>query len=82
MLRLVLKKVSSLSLIATFALVLFTLDTDSRSLISEAQACDGELFIACYNSCVMQCPIFYPPESWDWCAHSICEPNCMAAAGC
>lgn len=84
MLLLVTKKVLSFSLMVAMGFALLTLDTDSPSLISEAAACDQELFLVCYQNCGFACiggaVQGCIPEPGI--CHECCTAICAAAAGC
>lgn len=85
MVRLVLKKVLSLSAIVACCFALLMLDTDSPSLVSEAEACDPVLYLVCYQNCgfacvsglIMECPLGEQP-----CCEFYCTDVCEDAAGC
>jgi hypothetical protein len=86
MFYLILKKALSFSAIAAFAFGLLMLDTGSPSLVSEAQACDQEVFACCMNNCgygcascmILECN---PCHQAQCDCFTYCMNYCNAAAG-
>jgi hypothetical protein len=90
MFHLILKRALSFSAIAAFAFGLLMLDTGSPSLVSEAQACDQEVFGYCMNNCAIACsscfiyecrPCIYP-EGCDCMTYCMNYCNGVAGGGC
>jgi len=87
MFRLVLKKVATFSVIGAFAFALLVLDTDSPSLMSEANACDASLFNACMYNCGWSCLVGMNLDcaqssgNGEYC-QDCCVNVCSALSGC
>ena len=86
MLRLVIRKVSMFSAAVIFAFALLMVDTDSPTLISEAHACDMELYWSCFGSCGFACvggsiPECNPHQTQCDC-EAYCHAVCLDWSGC
>jgi hypothetical protein len=84
MLKLVVKRVLTFSAVMVFVFALFMLDTDSPSLISEAQACDPQAYDVCEFNCFYACWSNLIGECLPWqcdCG-SYCRSYCQAVTGC
>ena len=84
MLRKVLQRVLSFSAIVGFAFAVLMLNPTSPSWVSEAQACEQEVYEACYMNCGFACYSYNVPECWpDTCnCATYCEALCRAYSGC
>ncbi len=88
MLREIFKKTLGFSAIMAVALTLLIVDTESPSFISEAQACDPEVYSWCLWGCALACPSGQIPEcpqywqSGDCDCHTYCPNYCQGISGC
>ncbi len=79
MLQLALKRVLSFSAMTVFGFALLMFDADSPLFISEAQACDLQVYDACEFNCFYGCfnQANPPPDCIPW-----CQSYCRGVAGC
>lgn len=87
MLTSVLKRVLSFSAITALAFAILMVDLDSPSLISEAYACDQQLYESCGASCMMACawgniPECNPNHGTGCDCAAYCEAVCLDWSGC
>jgi hypothetical protein len=85
MLRLILKRILTFSSVTALAFALLMVDTDSPSLISEAQACDPQTYDVCEFNCSVACSWGNISECLPWygcdCAWW-CPEYCRGVSGC
>jgi hypothetical protein len=85
MLRLVLTRILSFSAITAFAFALLMLDPASPSLVSEAKACDQEVYYVCYENCGFACieGSIQECNPWNGCqCEAYCDAVCRSYSGC
>lgn len=84
MLYRVVKKILTFSALTVLGSGLLMVDLDSPTFISEAQACDQNLYDSCMVSCGLACYWWLidecRPDSCD--CPSYCDSACRSASGC
>jgi hypothetical protein len=86
MLRIVLTRILAFAGVTTFAFALLMVDTESPSLVSEAQACDWNEYQSCMVGCGTACWWGLVAEcKWeepDVCCPTYCDDWCRSYWGC